>query len=165
MCHLDGVGESPAGSHHVVMERTLHHMNEYDVVVVGVTPGDASAAGAIRFEVMLENGAALEARRVLVTTGLRDEVPDIPGVIERWGRDFLLCPYCHGHEVADQSIGVLGGSPEAVARAHLIAQWSADTVLFAHGSALTAEQREQLLPAPSRSSRGPSYASSSRTTG
>jgi thioredoxin reductase len=112
--------------------------------VVGVTPCDASAVGAIRFEVTLENGVELQARRVLVTTGLRDEVPDIPGVAERWGRDLLHCPYCHGHEVADQPVGVIGGSPEAVARAHLIAQWSADIVLFAHGSVLTAEQREQL---------------------
>jgi thioredoxin reductase len=111
--------------------------------VVGVTPA-TSAAGAIRFEVVLENGVLLKARRVLVTTGLRDELPDIPGVAERWGRDLLHCPYCHGHEVADQPIGVLGGSPEAVARAHLIAQWSADIVYFAHGSVLTGEQREQL---------------------
>jgi len=112
--------------------------------VVGVTPCDASAAGAIRFEVTLENGVALEARRVLVTTGLRDEVPDIPGVAERWGRDLLHCPYCHGHEVSGQPIGVLGGGPEAVARAHLIAQWSGDIVFFANGTALTPEQREQL---------------------
>ena len=56
---------------------------------------------------------------VLVATGLRDELPDIPGVRERWGRDLLHCPYCHGYEVRDQPLGVLGGtSRDGPARAH-----------------------------------------------
>ena len=76
---------------------------------------------------------------MLVTTGLRDELPDIPGVRERWGRDLLHCPYCHGYEVRDQPLGVLGGTPEALAHAHLVRQWSDDVVLFAHGDALTAD--------------------------
>src|SRR5690348_2425256 len=63
------------------------------------------------FALTLADGTALGARRVLVTTGLRDEIPDIPGLRERWGRDVLHCPYCHGYEVRDQPLGVLGGSP------------------------------------------------------
>ncbi len=41
----------------------------------------------------------VEARRILIATGVTDEVPEIPGVRERWGRDLLHCPYCHGYEV------------------------------------------------------------------
>ena len=62
-------------------------------MVVGIEPG---------FTVRLANGDTLTARRVLVTTGVSDELPDIPGVQERWGRDLLHCPYCHGWEVRDQ---------------------------------------------------------------
>ena len=103
-----------------------------------ITPGPGSAAPARQyFDVTLEDGRSLRARRVLVTTGLRDDIPDIPGVRERWGRDLLHCPYCHGHEVRDQPLGVLGGTPEAVAHAHLIRQWSPDVVFFAHGTPLT----------------------------
>jgi thioredoxin reductase len=102
--------------------------------LTGVTPD---------FAVALTDGRSLRARRVLVTTGLRDELPDIPGARERWGRDLLHCPYCHGHEVRDQPLGVIGGNPEAVVHAHLIRQWSADVVFFANGSALTAEQHER----------------------
>ena len=51
---------------------------------------------------------ASTARRILVATGVGDELPDIPGVRERWGRDLLHCPYCHGWEVRDQPLGVLG---------------------------------------------------------
>jgi thioredoxin reductase len=82
---------------------------------------------------------------VLVTTGLRDELPDIAGVRERWGRDLLHCPYCHGYEVRDRPLGVLGGTAEAVVHAQLIRQWSEDVVFFANGAALTEEQRQQLL--------------------
>ena len=95
------------------------------------------------FEVVVDDGPPLRARRLIVTTGLRDELPDIQGVRQRWGRDVLHCPYCHGHEVRDQPLGVLGGSSEAVAHAHLVGQWSHDVVYFSHGRAPTAEQREQ----------------------
>jgi thioredoxin reductase len=96
------------------------------------------------FEVLLGSGSRLTARRLVVATGLRDELPEVPGLWARWGRDVLHCPYCHGYEVADQPLGVLGGSPESVAHALLIAQWSADVLYFAHTTHLNDEQREQL---------------------
>ena len=97
------------------------------------------------FEVRLGDGHDLAARRVLVTTGLRDEVPDIPGVAARWGRDLLHCPYCHGYEVRDQRLGVLGGTPDSVQHALLVRQWSHDVVYFDHTGTLTPVQREQLV--------------------
>ena len=100
--------------------------------------------GRLGFQVRLAEGSTLMARRLLVTTGLHDEIPDVPGLRERWGRDVLHCPYCHGFEVRDQPLGVLGGSPEAVAHAQLVRQWSSDIVLFPHTDSLTDDQREQL---------------------
>ncbi len=96
------------------------------------------------FAVGLADGSDLHARRVLVTTGLRDDLPDILGVRERWGRDVLHCPYCHGYEVRDQPLGVLGG-PDALAHAHLVRQWSDDVVYFVDGEQLTVDQRQRLL--------------------
>jgi thioredoxin reductase len=106
-----------------------------DDTVVDVAPG---------FYVRLAGGSSLHARRILVATGLRDELPDVPGVRERWGRDLLHCPYCHGYEVRDQPLGVLGGSPEAVQHTLLVRQWSPDVILFPHTDTLVPEQREQL---------------------
>jgi thioredoxin reductase len=106
-----------------------------DDTVVGVDPG---------FHVRHVNASSLRARRILVATGLRDELPDLPGVRERWGRDLLHCPYCHGYEVRDQPLGVLGGAPEAVEHALLVRQWSPDVLLFPHTDALGPEQRDQL---------------------
>src|SRR5919206_1373076 len=92
--------------------------------------------GAAGFWALLSDGRRISARRLLVTTGLRDELPDIPGLRDRWARDVLHCPYCHGYEVQDQPLGVLGGSPEALAHAHLVRQWSDDLVFFSNGADL-----------------------------
>ena len=97
------------------------------------------------FSVRLADGRSFTARRLLVTTGLVDELPDVPGVRERWGRDVLHCPYCHGWEVRDQAIGVLATRPAAAHMALLFRQLSPDVVLFAHTAPpLTTEEREQL---------------------
>jgi len=96
------------------------------------------------FRIERSDGVPLSARRVLVTTGLRDELPDVPGVRERWGRDLLHCPYCHGFEVRDQPLGVLGGTPNAAEHALLVRQWSDDVVYFPHTDVLTEDDRERL---------------------
>lgn len=96
------------------------------------------------FAVRLASGRVLQARRILLATGARDELPDIPGVRERWGRDLLHCPYCHGWEVRDQPVGVLGTRPDAVGHALLVRQWSSDVVLFAHAIDPTPVEVKQL---------------------
>jgi len=96
------------------------------------------------FTVVRAGGEAMGARRILVTTGVGDELPDIPGVRERWGRDLLHCPYCHGWEVRDQPLGVLGTDPAAVLHAQLVRQWSDDVIYFAHTHDPSADQRTEL---------------------
>jgi thioredoxin reductase len=63
---------------------------------------------------------------------------------ERWARDVLHCPYCHGYEVLDQPLGVLGGSMDAVRYAQIVRQWSDDVVFFAPTASLTEVQRSEL---------------------
>ena len=97
------------------------------------------------FVVTLDDGTTEQARRLLVATGLVDDLPDLPGLRERWGHDVLHCPYCHGWEVRDQPIGVLATSERAVHQALLFRQWSDDVVLLQHTApAPTPEQAEQL---------------------
>ena len=96
------------------------------------------------FTLRLAGGRSMTARRLLLATGAVDELPDIPGARERWGRDFLHCPYCHGWEVRDQPIGVLGTDPGSVDHAHLLRQWSDDVIFFAHTHAVTASERAAL---------------------
>ncbi|MEV8418574.1 NAD(P)/FAD-dependent oxidoreductase [Streptomyces niveus] len=100
------------------------------------------------FRVVLEEGAAVAevtASRLLVTTGLVDELPPVPGVAERFGREVLHCPYCHGWEVRDRPIGVLATGPLAVHQAQMWRQWSDDVTLFRHTAPdFDDEQYEQL---------------------
>jgi thioredoxin reductase/SAM-dependent methyltransferase len=97
------------------------------------------------FEVALDDGSIMTARRLLVATGLVDELPNIPGLRERWGRDVLHCPYCHGWEVRDQAVGVLATEPRAVHMALLFRQLTSDVVLFTHTAPeLSDEESEEL---------------------
>jgi thioredoxin reductase len=96
------------------------------------------------FAVRLAGGRVLTARRLLVATGVGDELPDIPGVRERWGKDLLHCPYCHGWEVRDEPLGVLGTHPMSVLHAQLVRQWSDDVVYFVHTSDLPSAEQAQL---------------------
>jgi thioredoxin reductase len=96
------------------------------------------------FELRLAAGRTLNARRVLLATGAVDELPDVIGARERWGRDFLHCPYCHGWEVRDQPVGVLATGAGSAAHAQLLRQWTDDVVLFAHEHAVTADERATL---------------------
>jgi thioredoxin reductase len=107
----------------------------------GAVTGSAPHGGG--FHVVLDDGQRICARRLLVSTGLRDELPDIPGLRERWARDVLHCPYCHGHEVRDRRLGVVGG-PGAVRYAQIVRQWTDDLVYFTPLDTLTDVERSQL---------------------
>lgn len=97
-----------------------------------------------RFRVQV-GSRSVAARRLLVATGLRDELPDVPGLAARWGIDVLHCPYCHGWEVAGKRLGILATSPAAIHQALLFRQLSRHVTLLQHTDAAPAgEQREYL---------------------
>ena len=79
-----------------------------------------------------DNGIDVSTRAVLVATGLRDELPPNAGLTELWGRKVLHCPYCHGYEVRESALGVIGGEnrPFSIHQASLVRQWSEDVVFF-----------------------------------
>jgi thioredoxin reductase len=107
-------------------------VRRYGVRVIEGHVESASRLDGGGFAVGLEDGRRVGARRLLVTTGLVDELPDVPGLRERWGRDVLHCPYCHGWEVRDQAIGVVASGPMSVHQALLFRQLSADVKFFSH---------------------------------
>ncbi len=117
----------------------------YGGEIVDGTVTDLVPDGRSGFWALLAGGQRVAARRLIVTTGLHDELPDVPGLRERWARDVLHCPYCHGHEVRDRRLGVLGGAPGAVRYAQIVRQWTDDLLYFTPPDALTAAERNQLL--------------------
>jgi thioredoxin reductase len=96
------------------------------------------------FAVLVADGRTVRARRLLITTGLVDQLPGIAGLRERWGRDVVHCPYCHGWEVRDQAIGVLASGPMSVHQALLFRQLSDDVVYFPHTRPPTSDEAAQL---------------------
>ncbi|MGW4025275.1 NAD(P)/FAD-dependent oxidoreductase [Streptomyces sp. NPDC005009] len=84
------------------------------------------------FTAVLDAGPAVRARRLVVATGLKDEMPAVPGVAERFGRDVLHCPFCHGWEVRDEPFGVLASGAMSVHQALMVSQWSKDVTFFLH---------------------------------
>jgi thioredoxin reductase/SAM-dependent methyltransferase len=77
------------------------------------------------FRVELVGGHSIVARRVLAATGLVDELPDIQGLAEHWGRDVIHCPFCHGFEVRDRRIAQIVTHPAGLHVAPLFRQLSA----------------------------------------
>ncbi|MFI6934162.1 NAD(P)/FAD-dependent oxidoreductase [Streptomyces sp. NPDC050287] len=102
----------------------------YGVELVRDRAVDAGRDGD--FAVALASGRTVRARRLVVATGLKDELPAVPGLAERFGRDVLHCPYCHGWEVRDQAFGVLATTPMSVHQALMVSQWSKDVTFFLH---------------------------------
>lgn len=154
---------SETDPHHVLVDDVTTGPDELirDVVVIGGGAAGLSAAlllASARLHVtVVDSGAPrhapaggrmLAARCLLVTTGIRDELPKVPGVAQRWGRDVVRCLYCHGHEVRDEALGVLATQSASVHQALLVRQWSHDVVLFEHTYALSEAEREQLTAGP-----------------
>ncbi|KQX05540.1 MULTISPECIES: NAD(P)/FAD-dependent oxidoreductase [unclassified Leifsonia] len=123
-------------------------LERYDTVamrtgeVASVTrTGDESAPG---FEVVLDSGETHVTRRMLLATGLRDDLPGIPGLAEQWGRGVVVCPYCDGWEVRDRRIAVLAGGPTSTHQALLMRQLSTDVTYLVNGTELPDELRSAL---------------------
>jgi thioredoxin reductase len=109
--------------------------------VTSAAPAAPTAEGDLRFTVTLADGRAVQARRVLVATGLRDVLPDIPGLAQHWGHGVVHCPYCHGWEVRDEPIGILAVGPASIHHALLFRQLTEDLVYFTRGTDLDEDTR------------------------
>ena len=88
-----------------------------------------------RFRVELVGGHAIIARRVVAATGLADELPDIQGLSEHWGRDVIHCPFCHGFEVRDRRVVEIVTHPRALHVAGLFRQLTSQLTLVLHDAA------------------------------
>ncbi|MEU3606748.1 NAD(P)/FAD-dependent oxidoreductase [Streptomyces sp. NPDC035033] len=123
---------------------------------VEVRHGEVTAAvpDGDGFALTLADGTGLTARRLVVATGLVDELPEIEGLAARWGRDVLHCPYCHGWEVRDRSFGVLAHPAMPAHQALTVSQWSSDVTLFLNGAELGGQDARLLAAAGVRTVEG-----------
>ena len=114
-----------------LLERGRAEVREYGGQIVAGEVVSAVRAGD-GFTVNSGDGRTVRARRLLVATGLVDELPDVSGLQEHWGAGLVHCPYCHGWEVRDRAIGVIASGPMSVHQTLMFRQWSSDITFFTH---------------------------------
>jgi thioredoxin reductase len=108
------------------------------------------------FRLTLDDGQTLTARILVVATGVVDELPDVPGVAEAWGRTVVHCPYCHGHEFKGRRTAVLGRGDSTYSLARLLRGWTDDLTIVTNGPEdLDAEQERTLAAEGIRVRRAP----------
>ncbi|OYT90629.1 MAG: thioredoxin reductase [Burkholderiales bacterium PBB3] len=107
-------------------------MNYPNVEWMHGTAEDARVASDGRLEFRVGTDT-ISARRLILATGVRDELPPVPGLAERWGRSIFHCPYCHGYEMNAGRIGIIAASPLALHHALMLPDWGSPT-LFLNGA-------------------------------
>ncbi|MGW0484238.1 NAD(P)/FAD-dependent oxidoreductase [Nonomuraea sp. NPDC003214] len=108
------------------------------------TVAEVGARDGEGFRLELSGGDTVEGRRLLLATGLADELPGPPGVRELWGRSAFHCPYCHGYECTGRRVAVLGADPSRVRLALQLSRFAAGVVLCADGRPLDPRARATL---------------------
>ena len=116
-----------------ILETARRQLREYPTAELREDEALGARGTRDAFEVTFASGDAVRARRLVLATGVVDELAPIPGLRELWGRGVLHCPYCHGYEVADGRLGVLAIAEQSVHQALLLPDWSADVTLFTNG--------------------------------
>jgi len=108
--------------------------------------GTAVAAEGTRdaFTVTTSDGQVHAGRRLLLATGVADQLAPVPGLAERWGQSIFHCPYCHGYELAQGRIGVIGTSPVSAHQAEMLTDWGQVTLLLHGGVSLDPDARQAL---------------------
>ncbi|MFC3902373.1 Thioredoxin reductase [Acinetobacter marinus] len=95
------------------------------------------------FHVCIDKIHAITAKRIIIATGVTDQLPEIQGLRERWGQSIFHCPYCHGYELNQGQIAVINSSEFSTHQAMMLPDWGQVTFL-SNGKNLTDEERKQL---------------------
>ncbi|HEV7418008.1 MAG TPA: NAD(P)/FAD-dependent oxidoreductase [Tianweitania sediminis] len=95
------------------------------------------------FAIKLDDGEEVQALRLVLAYGISDDLPDLRGLAERWGRSVIHCPYCHGFEFGGKQLGVLYSSPMSAHQAHLVTDWG-PTTLYLNGAELDPRMSAEL---------------------
>ncbi|MGF1626985.1 MAG: NAD(P)/FAD-dependent oxidoreductase [Alphaproteobacteria bacterium] len=144
-------GRAPAA----IIADAVRQLRAYPTVAFRQGEAVEARAAAGGFAVVLADGGAVQGTRLVLATGLRDELPPIAGMEERWGRTVLHCPYCHGYEVGDRPLGVIANHPMSAHQAMLIPDWGPTTYFTQGAYEPDAEQAAKLVARGVRIERSP----------
>ncbi|MBJ7310379.1 NAD(P)/FAD-dependent oxidoreductase [Rugamonas sp. CCM 8940] len=126
------LGQDGKAPHEIVAE-ARRQLAAYPTVAFADGLASAARQTAHGFAVMLGGGREETGARLVLATGMRDELPAIAGIEGRWGTTVLHCPYCHGYEVSGQPLGVLANHALSVHQGMLLPDWGSSTTYFTQG--------------------------------
>lgn len=135
---LEGIGPLE------LLEKGRSEVASYGARTVHASVQHASGSAQDGFTLELDDGARVLAEQLIIATGVHDDLPAIEGLAERWGRDVVHCPYCHGWEIQDQRIGLLATGPMSAMQAMMFRQWTDEMWFFPNGREFPAEQLAKL---------------------
>jgi len=138
--YLTRDGSAPAEFLRIACEE----LRRYDTVELRAIEVTAARRESGGFTVDLADGSVLGCRKLLIATGVTDELPELEGLAALYGRSVFHCPYCDGWEVRDQPLAVYGSGRTGAGLALELTAWSRDLVLCTDGDALEPEHRDTL---------------------
>lgn len=127
-----------------ILAQARQQLARYPTVRLVNARADAITGVADDFSVLTDDGESLKARRLLLSYGVADQMPAIPGFAECWGKSIVPCPYCDGFEVAGQHWGLVWSGPHSAHAVSLFHDWTDHLTLFADGHDISPETRADL---------------------
>lgn len=127
-----------------ILTAARQQLARYATIKLVNARADAISGAADDFTVRTSDGLSLKARRLLLTYGIADQMPAIPGFAECWGTSIVPCPYCDGFEVAGQHWGLLWSGPHSLHALSLYRDWTDRLTLFTDDHVLSADERTDL---------------------
>lgn len=134
-------GETPKA----IWEKARAQVEKYNTVNFYSGLATAGAKTDTGFSISTEAGNTFYANKIIIASGISDQMPEIRGFADCWGISVIHCPYCHGYEVRNETTGILSNGDMAFEFSKLIHHWTKDLTLLSNGPAdLTAEQKQKL---------------------
>lgn len=99
----------------------------------------------IGFTITTTNKGVFSCKKLVFATGVKDEMPSIPGFANAWGKSVIHCPYCHGYEVSGEETGILANGEIAFHYAQLISNWTKKLSVFTNGTCTMTDEQKSLL--------------------
>lgn len=128
-----------------IAENARKQVSEYETIHFHQGKAVETKKSETGFEVTTEKGEKFYSKKLIIATGITDEIPEIKGFKESWGISLIHCPYCHGYEYKGKKTAIIANGDKAVHISSLVKNLTKDVTLITREKAnFTDEQREKL---------------------
>lgn len=127
-----------------ILAEARQQLARYPTIRLIKARAESVSGGIDDFSVVTDDGESLRARRLILSYGVSDQMPDVPGFAESWGTSIVPCPYCDGFEVAGQHRGLVWSGPQSHNQVRLFHDWTDTLTVFAGDHEIPPEIRADL---------------------